>query len=133
MITGQLQMGFMKNPHSAPIVGWLITPRHEVTVFSGDPLASSTVPDPQTRMYMAGKVKTSFLISSVIKLKNWVCTGFLGCPFLVATTVSILGSDKTFDFQDQLRLMAFGLHKTEGSIHSCGGRGTKALGSEFFA
>lgn len=43
-------MGFMKNPHSAPIVGWLITPRHE--------------PDPQTRMYMAGKAKTSFLISS---------------------------------------------------------------------
>lgn len=56
-------MGFMKNLHSTPIVGALTTLRHEVTVFSGDPPASSTVPDAQTKMHMAGKVKTSFLIS----------------------------------------------------------------------
>lgn len=56
-------MGFMKNPHSTPIVGGLTTLRHKVTVFSEDPPASSTVPNPQTKMYMAGKAKTSFLVS----------------------------------------------------------------------
>lgn len=56
-------MGFMKNPHPVPIVGGLTTLRHKVTLLLGDPPASSTGPDPQTRMYTAGKGKISFLIS----------------------------------------------------------------------
>lgn len=39
-------MGFMENPHSTPTAGWM-----------------AYYPDPQSRLYVAGKAKTSFLIS----------------------------------------------------------------------
>lgn len=65
-------------------------------VLWGSP-ASGTVPNPQSRLYMAGKAKTSFPIL-LTKLMNWVCTTFLSCPSLAVTLVSILESDATFDF-----------------------------------
>ncbi|EGV94480.1 hypothetical protein I79_001636 [Cricetulus griseus] len=86
-------MGLLENPHSTPTVGWLTTLR----LCSLEITSSLHMPDPQSRLYTAGKAETSSLISfdNIYELGVHL---FPGLSQPCSDPVSIPESDAPFDF-----------------------------------